>query len=464
VNIELVALGWQTERTGRSEKTERKDAARGAGRALSGAVLLLIVLLLGHAAEIAAQQPSPSSPSSPSANASRELQVYLMTFGPGRQVWERFGHNALWIHDPAHGTDDAYNYGLFDFHQQNFVLRFIRGQMWYWMAGFPAPQYVRQYERDNRSIWIQELELSPAQRAELQRLLQWNAEPEHKFYHYDYYRDNCSTRVRDALDRVLDGALRGQTEAVPTGTSYRFHTQRLTANDALISTGLLVALGQGVDRPISAWEEMFLPMKMREHVRQVRVPGPDGAPRPLVRSERTLFESTDPAPPEAPPSWLLGYLALGVAIGGTSLATAAGARASRLARFGFLLVTGGWGLLAGVAGLVLAGLWGLTDHVMAYRNENLLQLSPLALLLLPAMVWSLRASRWPGVGTAMGLMVAGLSLLGLVLKLLPAFDQRNGPVIALALPAQLGIALALARMNQVPLVRASPSRASGYSG
>jgi hypothetical protein len=64
----------------------------------------------------------------------------------------------------------------------------------------------------------------------------------------------------------------------------------------------------------------------------------------------------------------------------------------------------------------------------------------------------------------MGLMVVGLSLLGLMLKLLPAFDQRNCPVLALALPAQLGIALALARMNQVPLVRASPSRASGYSG
>jgi hypothetical protein len=387
-----------------------------------------------------------------------------MTFGPGRQVWERFGHNALWIDDPAHGTDDAYNYGLFDFHQQNFVLRFIQGQMRYWMAGFPAPSYVRQYERDNRSVWIQELELSPAQKAELQRFLQWNAEPEHKFYHYDYYRDNCSTRVRDALDRVLGGTLRNQTEAVPTGTTYRFHTQRLTANDALISTGLLVALGQGVDRPISAWEEMFLPMKMREHVRQIRVAGPDGAPRPLVRSEQTLFESTEPPPPESPPSWLLGYLALGVAIGTVSLTTAARARTGRLARWGFYLVTGGWGLLAGVAGVVLAGLWGLTDHVMAYRNENLLQLSPLALLLLPAMIWSLRGSRWPGAGRVIGLLVAGLSLLGLALKLLPAFDQRNGPVIALALPAQLGIALALARLNQVPLVRASPSRASGYSG
>ena len=387
-----------------------------------------------------------------------------MTFGPGRQVWERFGHNAIWVHDPVHGTDEAYNYGLFDFHQQNFLLRFARGQMWYWMAGFPAEQYIRQYERDNRSVWIQELNLSPAAERELQRFLAWNAEPEHRFYHYDYYRDNCSTRVRDALDRVLGGSLRTQTESVATGSTYRFHTQRLTANDPLISTGLLVALGPGVDRPISAWEEMFLPLKMREHVRRVTVSGPGGARVPLVRAERTLFESSEPAPPEAPPSWLLWYLLLGSAIGAAALATAHRARVSGWARFAFLVVTGGWALLAGLAGLVLAGLWGLTDHVMAYRNENLLQLTPLALLLLPATMWALRRTARARAGVAIAVGVAALSVLGLLLKALPSLDQRNAAVIALALPAQVGIALALRHLAQLPWGRANPLRASGQSG
>jgi hypothetical protein len=58
--------------------------------------------------------------------------------GPGAAVWERFGHNAIWIHDPSVEPDTAYNYGLFDLRQENFLLRFIRGQMWFWMAGFPA--------------------------------------------------------------------------------------------------------------------------------------------------------------------------------------------------------------------------------------------------------------------------------------------------------------------------------------
>jgi hypothetical protein len=99
---------------------------------------------------------------------------------------------------------------------------------------------------------------------------------------------------------------------------------------------------------------------------------------------------------------------------------------------------------------------------MAYRNENLLQLSPLALLLLPAIVWGVRCGARAGLGATLATAVAALSLLGLVLKLLPTFDQRNAPVVALALPAQLGIALALRRLAQVPpRVRIKPARASG---
>jgi hypothetical protein len=390
------------------------------------------------------QQTPVTAPFAP-APPSHELQVFLMTFGPGRQVWERFGHNAIWIHDPADSTDLAYNYGLFDFHQHNFLLRFARGQMWYWMAGFPAAAYVAQYERDNRSIWIQELELPPRAKVQLQEFLRWNAEPEHRYYHYDYYRDNCSTRVRDAIDRVLNGAIRRRTATVPAGTTYRFHTQRLTANDPLIFTALLAALGSGVDRPITAWEEMFLPLKMRNWVRTVSVPGPDGRAVPLVRSERTIFESSAPPPPEAPPDWLPWYLLLGLAIGGGVVLLARRARTSATARFGFLVVAGCWLVVTGLAGLILAGLWGLTDHVMAYRNENLLQLDPLALALLPAAFAAVRGAGTPPWGRRLAQAVALLSLLGLALKLLPEFDQVNGPLIALALPAQLGVAFALTR-------------------
>jgi hypothetical protein len=388
-----------------------------------------------------------SSPAQVPRERGAELTVYLMTFGPGREVWERFGHNAIWIHDPVHGTDQAYNYGLFDFRQENFILRFVRGQMWYWMAGFPAESYIRQYERDNRSVWLQELDISPKARLELQHFLQWNELPEHKFYHYDYYRDNCSTRVRDALDRVLGGAIRRQTETVRTDVTYRFHTQRLTTNNPFIFTGLLLALGERVDRPITAWEEMFLPVAMREHLRTVRIAGPAGAVVPLVKSERTVFESTAAPPPDEPPDWLAGYFAIGAAIGASIVALAGRARESRRARATLLVLAGIWSLVAGLAGLILAGLWGLTDHLMAACNENLLQLNPLSLALLPLLPAAVRGDRRRRGALRVAAAVASLSFLGFAIQLLPWFNQVNGPAVALALPAHLGIVLGIRRLS-----------------
>jgi hypothetical protein len=402
--------------------------------------------------QVAAAEPIPpyGRTAVPSEEPHSKLTVYLMTMGPGKAVWERFGHNAIWIHDPEHGTDKAYNYGLFDLRQEGFLVRFLQGRMWYWMQGFPAEAYVELYRRANRSVWVQELEIPAAARRELQDFLEWNERPENRFYHYDYYRDNCSTRVRDALDRALGGGIRDYAGALPTGKTYRFHTRRLTANDPLVYTGLLLGLGHPVDREISAWDEMFLPLALRDHMRKVRVRGDGGTEVPAVRSERTLFESTDTAPADRPPFWVPFYLGLGVAIGAGTILLARGARSSPRVRTAFLAVAGVWSLLVGVLGLVLAGLWGLTDHTAAYYNENLLQTNPLALVLIWLLPRSTRNS--PGrnpsaLAWRIGATIASLSLLGLVLKALPGFYQVNGEIIALALPIHLGLAAAMWQLS-----------------
>jgi hypothetical protein len=376
-----------------------------------------------------------------------------MTMGPGKAVWERFGHNAIWIHDPARGTDHTYNYGLFDLRQEKFLVRFLQGRMWYWMQGFPSESYVQLYRRANRSVWIQELEMSPEAKRELQNFLEWNELPENRFYHYDYYRDNCSTRVRDALDRALGGRIQDYAGTLGTGKTYRFHTQRLTTNDPLVYTGLLLGLGHSVDREISAWDEMFLPLALRDHIRNVTVPTADGTRAPAVRSERTLFESTENEPPEAPPFWLPAYVALGVAVAVGTIGLARAGTTSRAARRGFMAVSGGWTLLVGFFGLVLAGLWAFTDHSAAYQNENLLQLSPLQLTLFPLLLRSTASSpRWR---VWVAGFLAALSLTGLLLKLLPGFYQVNGEIIGLALPIHLGVAAGCYYLS-----RCIPSRAS----
>ncbi|HEY4648466.1 MAG TPA: hypothetical protein VIG95_05130, partial [Gemmatimonadales bacterium] len=234
-------------------------------------------------------------------------------------------------------------------------------------------------------------------------------------------------------------------------------------NDPPIYTGLLLALGQPVDRPISAWQEMFLPLAMREWIRTIQVTGADGRQHPLVKSERTLFGSTAPAPPGRPPSWLLMYLIGGLVIGGSTVALSSAVGQNRVARWVFLLVVWIWSLVSGIAGVILAGLWGLTDHAAAYHNENVLQADLLSLLL----IWWLTrlvlgAPTRARAAMMVAAVIAALSLLGLLLKLLPQFYQVNGQVIALALPAHAGVALAVYRLGSQELrTRASSSWASG---
>ncbi|HEX8690879.1 MAG TPA: DUF4105 domain-containing protein [Longimicrobium sp.] len=407
---------------------------------------------------------APARAQGPAAPADDGLRIVLLTMGPGDAVWEKFGHNAIWVHDPARGTDLAYNYGMFDFAQENFLSNFIKGRMWYWMEGFDAELTLSHYRAQNRSVWAQELNLTPQQAAAMRDFLEANALPQNRFYRYDYYRDNCSTRVRDALDRVLGGALRAASGSAPSGTTYRWHTRRLTADagDVATYTGLEGGLGPNADRPISRWEEMFLPMKLRDGVRAVRVRDAAGSAVPLVRSERVLFEAARPPERSGPPSrWMAGYLVAGLALAGALLLLASRVARSRLARFGFSALAALWLLFAGTGGWILVALWAFTDHEIAYRNENILQLSPLALplvLLLPALAYGARwAGRW---AERLALAVAALSVLGFVLQVLPGLDQVNGEIIALALPVNLALAWIARRLAAaLPPREAAPRRA-----
>ncbi|MEE4293683.1 MAG: DUF4105 domain-containing protein, partial [Xanthomonadales bacterium] len=165
-------------------------------------------------------------------------EVWLVTYGPGEVYWQRFGHNAIWVRDPARGLDHTFNYGFFDFAQENFFLRFLMGRMRYFSAAQPSDAEFAQYVSENRSIRAQRLALSKQQSAALVRSLLHDIRPENREYLYDYYADNCSTRVRDALDRALGGAIREAAVARPANADLRDHTRRLTQGDFWLYLGL----------------------------------------------------------------------------------------------------------------------------------------------------------------------------------------------------------------------------------
>ncbi|MGD2068633.1 MAG: DUF4105 domain-containing protein [Gemmatimonadota bacterium] len=387
------------------------------------------------------------------------LRVSVLTIGQGDLVWEKFGHNAIRIVDTRDGTDVAWNWGLFTFTQEGFWPRLVRGEMLYSMGGYATDATLRQYRAANRPVWEQELDLTPEQKWRLRNAVLEHYRPENRQYLYDYYRDNCSTRVRDMLDLALDGAISNALRDDTTSTTYRWHTRRLLAGSPLAYAGIQLVLGHRADRPITAWEEGFLPMRLRDHLREVTVQV-DGRARPLVRSEVQLVRSDRPPTPGQAPSRLGWFGSVGLALAG--LVAALGAWASResvAGRVAWAVVAVLWSAATGAAGALILGAWLFTAHVFWGLNENLLQADPASLVLAAAFLPVLWRGRVGARAAALAATVAALSALGFLLQVFPALDQVNGEIIALALPVNLTVGWTAVRLS-APRPEGSDDRAA----
>ena len=408
-------------------------------------LLACLCLWLLSATSAWAQTPNDSQFPIPD---SRPLEISLLTIGPGPIFWERFGHNAIVVRDRAAGTAIAYNYGIFDFDQEDFLVNFARGHMRYRIAADDVEDDIEMYREESRSITEQHLAFTPEQAAVLRDFLVWNTRPENAYYRYDYFLANCSTRVRDALDQALGGAIKRDTEGRSHGYTYRMDALRLMAAEPLLMLGIDLGLGPYADERIDFWREGFVPAVLARSLHEVRANGTAG-PQPLVTAETLIAAGTVAEPPELPPDLRLAFLLLGLALGVlTFRLRSAKAFAARLSLAIFASV---FELFCGVGGLLLLVLWFWTDHQSAWRNENLLLLSPLCLALIPAAVSLVRKqpriSRW---SARLAWVIAALAAFALFSKILPWFAQANLHWILLFLPIHVALAI---NMGKAPNAR-----------
>ena len=362
------------------------------------------------------------------------LEVSLVTYGPGATYWERFGHDALQLRDTASGQSINFNYGVFDFSEKNFFLNFARGRMHYLMDAEPAVPEESFYVQEGRSITRQRLALSPSQAAALRDFLFWNLRPENAGYNYDYYIDNCTTRVRDALDKALGGAIKAALAGHPGGMTYRQQTDRLMSAQPWLMLALDLGLGPYADQPLDAWHESFLPAELQTNLRAITVADGHGGTRPLVEDERQLSPNRLDVPPAQAPDLRLPLGAAGLLLAALLLL------ASRRWRLGHTLLGSLYLVLAGLVGLLLLALWTLTTHHSAWANANLLLFNPLAFALLPAL-WR-KASPGRVADTLIVLQLLAL-LAAVLLHLLPGTVQQNQPWILFAMPVWLALAWGL---------------------
>jgi len=380
--------------------------------------------------------------------------VSVLTMGPGDELFERFGHQSIRVHDLTTGADTSYNWGMFSFDQPHFITRFLTGDTKYWMEGFPTPWIVAYYRDHARAVWEQELSLTTSEKDSLWRYMRWNAREENKYYRYDYYRDNCGTRVRDALDMVLGGRLERAISTPRHGVTYRSETLRLARAYPLINFGMDFVLGRPADDTLSAWEEMFIPMRLQQLIRGAAVRHDDGSAGALVSRERQLVVDSRYQDADTPPAYLLPALVTGVVIGGVLLVLCLAPAASTPARWSIAVIGTSWSLVTGAAGLILLCAELFTRHA-AYmgHNVNVLLATPAALGLAVLIPLATRRSASPVVGRAarsLGVLAAASSVAALALGIVPSFAQQNQPILALAVPVQTALAYALWRVTVVP--------------
>ncbi len=343
-------------------------------------------------------------------------EAWLVTYGPGEEVWERFGHNALWLIDEEAGLDHTFSFGYFEMDRAGFYFDFARGIMRYFGSASSSAREFEFYRGRDRSITAQRLDLTPAQVRWLHRLLNEAIFPVPQYYDYDYYFANCSTWLRDLLDEVTAGSLAEFMHEQPARQSFREHTSRLNMQRPWLHAGLMTLLGPEIDRERTAWEEAFLPEALAYWVDQL---APEG--QALVAETRVIHAPEVHQPPESDALLWWFYLLLGL--------------------FGAALVTlplwrqtSAWTLLpwrVAVAGYALAGgvilvMWLGTAHYPVAGNLVLFILHPLWLLFLLPVGHNVKVTAW--------WLLAAATAVGTVLLALPDGPQYRADLLFWLLP------------------------------
>jgi hypothetical protein len=364
-------------------------------------------------------------------------KVSVITFGPGDETFSKFGHDAILISDPRQPPQQrelVFNYGTFRFDSPWLILDFLKGKLSYWLSVSTLQQTLAVYRRANRSVSVQELSMPPDSARALAAFLYENVKPENAYYRYDYYRDNCATRIRDVVDRFNGGRVAAASRG-PALLTYRDHTRRLTVGSPILFFALDLAMGPLIDQPVSEWEEMFLPARVAAKLDQVT----DEQGAPLVRNRYVLFEAKRSPESQLAPSYRWGWLALGLSLGAALYAL--GRWGGRTARVAQALGISLFGILAGLLGSALLVLWLLTDHDVTYWNQNVL-LCPIWALCLPVLAFDFarQTPRRPRLMMTLVAACAASALLALLLLLSP-LRQSTGPAVSFFLPIWLGLGL-----------------------
>lgn len=289
------------------------------------------------------------------------LEVSLLTCSPGDELYSAFGHTAIRVNDMV------FNYGMFNFNTEGFYIKFVSGQTDYELGVEMMQGFERQYERRNRSVIEQKLNLTNEEKAALFNALIENTRPENKTYRYNFVFDNCATRPRVKIEECLKGAIKYDVK--DESESYRKLIEKYVGEDSWIKFGIDILIGAEADKTASFFDRLFLPDELMNAFATARR---DNGERLVTETEEIVSQDKDEDDDEDN-----GITPLAVAVIAMTIISIASLLFPRkLKALDFILF-----LATGLLGVVITYLCFFSLHPLVGENYNLLWLNPLHLII-----------------------------------------------------------------------------------
>ena len=214
------------------------------------------------------------------------VRISVLTVEPGQELYSIFGHSAIRVQDSLKHSDIVYGWGTFDFDEPNFYLKFMRGNLNYFVSVDPFNNFMQEYKVDQRSVWEQVLILNCTQKDSILSALAVNMLPQNRFYQYDFLKDNCTTRIRDMIFAHIPNMEITDSLTLP-GVSFRdmIHEYLDEGAKPWSKLGIDILLGSPTDKKPNNQSAMFLPDYLMQGLDLTLV---DGAP--ITERENMIYQ------------------------------------------------------------------------------------------------------------------------------------------------------------------------------
>lgn len=322
----------------------------------------------------------------------------VLTCSPGDEAYSLFGHTGLRYRDDSRGLDVVFNYGYFDFDSPNFAWRFILGETDYMVGAVDYDVFCREYQQRGSEVVEQLLDLTPEQESELFFMLRENCLPQNRIYRYNYFYNNCTTKIRDKVASVADAIVLDATSKYPT---FRDALNDLLANHEWYAFGINLLLGADVDTPATVEDLQFIPQNYMNDLDVCYIVNADGEKRSLVKKRGVAVPLNDEAAVTAHSNLTPFNVALLLLLATFIIMSCEVRKKKTFWGFDILLMT-----VQGVAGCLLLFMALFSQHPAVGNNWLLLLLNPLALVLMPVYVCRIRKHKSMKIAWIQVVMVA----------------------------------------------------------